>query len=275
MCGVTQSSKQHTNTQNQLHPKSWTLYPLVSQGYRRRSFSVSCRHGEAVFIWGNVSFIRLPLRVNNPAAVWPLGHHPTGKRQHNVFQASGVLYSSGLINKHKPSTNSNVITGRAPTAGFTLPLSPARAAAWGAANFHGTCRIIHPEMCIPPSDWNEAGSEGFGENGQVAAIDSQMGSLISLNSLANQAKNNNSKRQIFEKLGIRLKCQWCMWITWPKRMPGLSQATALCYFFLTPSSRMVCSFTPPSQWKAWVALYSSGHWTHPPNFQLNFSYFLE
>lgn len=100
------------------------------------------------------------------------------------------------------------------------------------------------------------------------------GSLISLASLANQAKNNNSKRQILEKLRIRHKCQWCMWIIGPKRMPGLSQATALFYSSHTTSSRIVCSCVPSTQWKAWVTLYSSGHWTHPPNFQLNLSYFL-
>lgn len=126
----TQSNKQHANTQNQLCPKSWILYPLVTLGYGCRSCSVSCRYGKVFFIWENASFIPLPWHVNNPAALWPLGHHPIGKRQHNVFQASSVLCPTGLINKHMPSTRPDVITDRTPTAGFTLPLSPARAASF-------------------------------------------------------------------------------------------------------------------------------------------------
>lgn len=127
---IKQSSKQQANTQNQLHPGSWILYPLVTQGYRCRDCSVSCRRGEVLFIWGNVSFIPLPLHVNNPAVLWPLGHPPTGKRQPDVFQASSVLCPSDLINRHMPRTHPDAVTDRAPTAGFILPLSPARAASF-------------------------------------------------------------------------------------------------------------------------------------------------
>lgn len=118
---LTQSRKQQANTQNQLHPESWVLYPLVTQGYGCRSCSVSCRRGEALFIWGNVFFVPLPLHVNYPAALWPLAHPPTGKKQHDVFQASSVLCPSGLINKHMSSTHPDAITDREPTAGFTCP----------------------------------------------------------------------------------------------------------------------------------------------------------
>lgn len=89
---------------------------------------MSCRHRSLVYP-GKCALRPLAF-VNNPAALWPLGHHPTGKKQHQSFQASSVLCSSGLINEHMPSTHPDAITDREPTAGFILPLSPARAASF-------------------------------------------------------------------------------------------------------------------------------------------------
>lgn len=111
----THSFRSHIKSMSEVaHIRRWLTHEIshilraesctwrVTQGYRWRCCSVKCRHGESWLIQRTASFIPLPLHGNSPAALCPLEHPSTGKRQHMLFQYPVSRLPDEWVHIHQP-----------------------------------------------------------------------------------------------------------------------------------------------------------------------------